>query len=289
MKSVETLNMNLSSVIGGICICLTMWIFVIDPSPRPELLLDWRGLGFVLGGTFGISLLIYPMSQLSNLFRFVLRGYLLKKGSPSQRIIAKEILAASALRSNESHLYPLCPTSHPFLKECFHFLADPLLSEMDLREILARRNYQFKVTYSNDAKVLSTLGKFPSSLGMMGSTVGLVDMMAGLGELGQAGIGNAMAMALATTFWGLVLTYLFFMPLSDYAVRMNAKDIQIRQLILEGVLMIKRREDPRVIVEKLNGFLALHDRLTLKQSNLPQDFWKEAIEETDQIRKKYVA
>ncbi|NDC24977.1 MAG: hypothetical protein EB078_11405 [Proteobacteria bacterium] len=251
---------------------------------KTELLLEWRGLALVVGGTLGLSLLIYPFSQLLNLGRFFLYAVLLKK-NPSLIDIAKDLLAATALKSNESHLYPLCPSKHPFLTEAYQLLADPLLSESDLREVLVKRSFYFKMVYAKDAKMLSTLGKFPSSLGMLGSTVGLVDMMSGLSRLGQAGIGEAMAMALATTFWGLVLTYLFFVPLADYTLRLNAEDAFLRQLISEGVILIKRREELQVIAEKINGFLSLHERLTLKKSSLPQDYWKEAEAAAERIRK----
>lgn len=280
--------MNFSPFLGIFCIALTLWACVIYPSPRPELLLEWRGLGLVIGGTLGMGLVIYPISQLLGLGKFLLYGFILKR-NPSSIKLAKELLSATALEPHESHLYPMCPSSHPFLSEAFDLLADPLLTENDLSVVLNRRSTYFKNKYSKDAKILATLGKFPSSLGMLGSTVGLVDMMAGLSRLGQGGIGDAMAMALATTFWGLVFTYLVFVPLSDYTLRLNSEDALLRELIVEGILMIKRREDPLVIVDKINGFLAIHERVTLKKSALPQDYWKEAKAQAEKIRKDHAA
>jgi chemotaxis protein MotA len=120
---------------------------------------------------------------------------------------------------------------------------------------------------------------------MLGSTVGLVDMMAGLSRLGQGGIGEAMAMALATTFWGLIVTYLVLMPLADYALRLNAEDSYLRLMIVEGALMLKRREDPRVIADKLNSFLPINERITLRKSALPQDYWRQAKAQADGLRR----
>ncbi|NDG28147.1 MAG: hypothetical protein EB120_13355, partial [Proteobacteria bacterium] len=100
-----------------------------------------------MGGTLGLSLLIYPFSQLLNLGRFFLYAVLLKK-NPSLIDIAKDLLAATALKSNESHLYPLCPSKHPFLTEAYQLLADPLLSESDLREVLVKRSFYFKMVYA---------------------------------------------------------------------------------------------------------------------------------------------
>jgi chemotaxis protein MotA len=237
-----------------------------------------------VGGTVGVGLLIYPFSQLAGLGKFILYGVVFKRSAAKSKI-AKEILSAAALAADESELYPMCPSSHPFLTESYQLLAEEILSEDDLREVLNRRNQYFKSRYSNDAKMLSTLGKFPSSLGMLGSTVGLVDMMAGLSRLGQGGIGEAMAMALATTFWGLIVTYLVLMPLADYALRLNAEDSYLRLMIVEGALMLKRREDPRVIADKLNSFLPINERITLRKSALPQDYWRQAKAQADGLRR----
>jgi chemotaxis protein MotA len=276
--------MNLSPIFGLVCLAVTIWRAVIIPSPRPELLLEWRGLALVVGGTVGVGLLIYPFSQLAGLGKFILYGVVFKRSAAKSKI-AKEILSAAALAADESELYPMCPSSHPFLTESYQLLAEEILSEDDLREVLNRRNQYFKSRYSNDAKMLSTLGKFPSSLGMLGSTVGLVDMMAGLSRLGQGGIGEAMAMALATTFWGLIVTYLVLMPLADYALRLNAEDSYLRLMIVEGALMLKRREDPRVIADKLNSFLPINERITLRKSALPQDYWRQAKAQADGLRR----
>lgn len=280
--------MNFTPLIGLAAIATIVWISIIDPSPRPEVLLDWRSMLLVLGGTAAVAIVIYPASRLMDLYRFVIYGIVLKK-LPSVSEVAKQIVTASALGPGEHELYPLCPSSHPFLTEGYQLLAENILNEEDLHEVLTRRSQYFKSNYLNDAKILSTLGKFPSALGMLGSTVGLVDMMSGLSKMGQAGIGEAMALALVTTFWGLIFTYLLFMPLSDYAMRLNSEDTTLRQLIVEGILMIKRREDPRIIVDKINGFLALQDRLILKKSALPEDFWREAQYLAAKVRKKKVA
>jgi len=280
--------MNFTPLIGLAATAAVVWIAIIQPSPKPEVLLDWRSMLLVLGGTAAVALVIFPLQKLLDLYRFVIYGVVLKK-LPSVAEVAKQIVTASALGPKEYELYPLCPSSHRFLTEGYQLLAENILNEDDLREVLTRRSQYFKSNYLNDAKILATLGKFPSALGMLGSTVGLVDMMSGLSKMGQAGIGEAMALALVTTFWGLIFTYLFFMPLSDYAMRLNSEDNTLRQLIVEGILMIKRREDPRIIVDKINGFLALQDRLVLKKSALPEDYWREAQQQAAKVRRKKVA
>ncbi len=277
--------MNLSSMIGFLAAGLTLWITVIADSPNPHALLELKGMLLVIGGTFSAGLIIFPFSKLVELNKFLFWGVLLKR-TPNLRQLAKEIIAAASLDKKEHYLLPICPSSHPFLTEGFKLLSENTLGEHDLQEVLNRRSQYFKQRYVNDAKMLSILAKFPSSFGMLGSTVGLIDMMSNLGKNGHDGIGPAMAMALVATFWGLVFTYMIFMPLSDYAIRLNGEDGIIRQLIVEGILMVKRGEDPKIVLDKVNGFLALEERLNFRNVRIPDNYWQEAKEEISKLKRK---
>lgn len=278
--------MNLSTGFGFFVAGAVVWFTVIEPSPNPDMLLDLKSMLLVLGGTVAVAFIIFPFSQLLGLAKMLIFGVALKRGTDRRRLV-KEIVSAAlvATDSGSPHALTLCPASHPFLGEGLQLIAEDKLANDDLREVLTRRSQFFKQAYMAHAKMLAVLAKFPSSLGMLGSTVGLIDMMSGLGAMGQEGIGPAMAMALVTTFWGIVLTYMVVMPLSDYAVRLAAEDSLTRQLIVEGLMMIKRREEPLSILEKLNGFLALKQRLILRRGmqNLSFD---EIRREAERIRRR---
>ncbi len=277
--------MNISTLFGFALALFTVWAAVIKGSPNPQALLHIEGILLIFGGTLSAGLIIYPFSKLLDLGKFVLYAVVLKQ-TPEPRRLVKEIVSASLLPKHERDLLFYLPCSHPYLREGFKLLYENELNEADLFEVLSRRSQYFKTSYTNDAKMLSILAKFPSSFGMLGSTVGLIDMMSNLSKNGSEGIGPAMALALVATFWGLVLTYMVFMPLSDYAIRLNAEDGLIRQLIQEGLLMIKREEDPHVVLAKLNGFLALHDRMGRRNLEISQRFWEETREQINQIRQK---
>jgi len=108
--------MNVSPLIGLAATAVIVWIAIIEPSPKPEVLLDWRSMLLVLGGTAAVALVIYPFNRILELYRFVVHGLALKK-LPSVSEIAKQIVTAAALNPGEHELYPLCPSSHPFLTE----------------------------------------------------------------------------------------------------------------------------------------------------------------------------
>ncbi len=276
--------MNFSSTLGFLLMGTTLYVTVLADSPNPDALLDWKSIALVLGGTLAAGLCIFPFSRLLELEKFIWHGVILKK-TTNVRQLAEDIVRAAVLPQSERRHLPHCEASHPFLLEGFNLIAENELDTKNLRDTLEKRSAYFKTSYSNDAKMLATLAKFPSSLGMLGSTVGLVNMMFNLGN-GAEGIGPAMALALVTTFWGLITTYMILMPLADYAARLNSEDILVRQLIVEGLMLIKKNEKPMLVLRKVNGFLALQDRMSYRNIELSEDYVDQASNEVAQIVKK---
>jgi chemotaxis protein MotA len=277
-------KMNFSTVFGYLIAIATLYFTVISDSPNPKMLLEPKAFILVAGGTLSAALVIFPVSALFDLVRVILFGVIFKRKTNRQQLV-KEIASAAYLDKSQHYLLPQCPTSHPFLLEGFQLIAEKRLSEADLQGVLTRRSLFFKNSYMADAKMLAVIAKFPSSFGMLGSTVGLIDMMSELGEKGAQGIGPAMAMAMVATFWGLVFTYMFFMPLSDYAVRLATEDFLNRQMIVDGLMMIHRGEKQSVVLEKLNGFLNLGHRLIVK-STRPLDKFFDELDSVDRNRRR---
>ncbi len=279
--------MNLSSIIGFLLAGIVVWECVIAESPNPAMLLDPKAFFLVAGGSIAAGLVIYPISSLVSLIKVLIFGVILKK-TPNRANLVKQLVSAASLHPQEHNILPLCPSGHPLMTEGFKLISENRLTVTELTDVLERRSQHFKQSYMADAKMLATLAKFPSAFGMLGSTVGLIDMMTQLGsENGQAGIGNSMAMALVATFWGLVFTYMILMPLSDYAARLAIEDSLIRQMIVEGLILIKQGKEPQIILDKLNGFLSISNRITLiKKTNIAEANWDEINEEIEKFRKR---
>jgi len=278
---------NFSSIIGFVMAVAVVWFCVIAESPNPAMLLDHKAFFLVFGGSLSAGLIIYPVKSLLSLGRILLFGVIFKRAH-NRRKVVREIVAAAALDPEEHSALMMYATSHPFLAEGLKLIAENVLSPAELQDVLNRRSAHFKSAYMQDAKMIATLAKFPSAFGMLGSTVGLIDMMTELGgEKGQAGIGPAMAMALVATFWGLVFTYMMLMPLSDYAVRLALEDNLMRQLITDGLMMIKQHKDPQIVLEKLNGFLAIGERMAIKnRQHMEGATWEQVRDEIERLKKR---
>jgi chemotaxis protein MotA len=73
-------------------------------------------------------------------------------------------------------------------------------------------------------------------------------------------LGPAMAVALITTFYGVLLANLWFMPLARRLEDKTIIEISHKEMIIEGVLSIQAGENPRIIEEKLKAFLSQEEQ-----------------------------
>jgi len=105
---------------------------------------------------------------------------------------------------------------------------------------------------------------------MVGTLVGLVAMLFAMGaSSGDAGgsedpaakLGQAMGVALITTFYGALFANLFFIPVAaKLRSRIEKRNIT-QNMIIDGVIMLKVKKHPILVREFLNSYLAPRDRV----------------------------
>jgi len=102
------------------------------------------------------------------------------------------------------------------------------------------------------------LGSMGPAWGMIGTLIGLINMLGNLDDV--AAVGPNMAVALVTTFYGSILANWVCAPVAAKLKSNNDTEIQMKEVMVEGLLSIQAGENPRVIEEKLKSFLAPEKR-----------------------------
>ncbi len=251
--------MNLSTVFGLSAAIAIVWFGVISPSADPKIFLDHHALILVFGGTLTAALIAYPVRQFQSLGHFILMGALF----PPKRKIAKtaEHLLMLSRRPAMTSFNQPHKEFHPFLLEGYALALRSDLSAAELKLILQTRMHKFRERYMWDAKALAGLAKFPPAFGLLGATTGMIALMSNLGPNAQDTIGPAMGLALVATFWGIAFANLFLLPLADHALKVNADDHHLREMIAGGLLLIHQNASGAVLFEYLLAFVPMKDRL----------------------------
>ena len=103
-------------------------------------------------------------------------------------------------------------------------------------------------------KMWERVGYYGPAIGMVGTLIGLVQMLSRLNDPSK--IGEGMAVALLTTFYGALLANFFALPIEGKLIQRTNEEILLKQMIMEGLLSIQRGDSPRTVGEKMQVFLS---------------------------------
>ncbi len=252
-----------SSWLGIFIAVGVLYYGVFRSAPNPQIFLDAHALILVIGGTLAVSLIAFPFRKFEDIIALLLFS-VLKKRKSSLLNQAKDLVNLSLQKKLNQPLMITKSEKHPFMKEACYLLSHDHLSAEQLRSVLTKRSEFFKKKYLSDAKVLNAIGKFPPAFGLLGASTGMISMMSNIGQGQQDKIGDAMAIALVATFWGIAMANFILLPLADFASRIVLEDQHVRNMIIEAVVLIRDDEDPRYVMEKVLAFLPPHYRKELE-------------------------
>lgn len=255
----------------GIFLAVAVLYFgVFSSAPNPAIFLDSHAVILVLGGTLAAALIAFPYKKLENIVSLLVFGVIARKKSSliaqAKELIRLSQLSMSGQPPNISHT-----PKHAFMRESLHLLSKDYLDASELKNVLQKRSDFFKKKYSADAKTLNAIAKFPPAFGLLGATTGMIAMMANIGQGQQDKIGEAMAIALVATFWGIAIANFIILPLADFASRVVQEDQHVRSMIIDGIVLIKEKTDSRVVMEKLLTYLPPHYRGEIESQLMAQN------------------
>jgi chemotaxis protein MotA len=211
----------------------------------------------VFGCTAAAVLIAFPLKPIRKAFASM-RKCLFKSKTNPQEIIGQLVHFAESVRregllAQENRIEDI---RDPFLAEGLHLIVDglpPATVENILNSEIEANQYRSQ----QERNILLHCGRCAPAFGMLGTIIGLVTMLTNLhAEL----VGPGMAIALLTTFYGVLADHLFFLPVAEKLKQLNEADLRIKSMIVRGVLGIQAGEHPRIIQLKLLTFLPPEER-----------------------------
>jgi chemotaxis protein MotA len=102
-------------------------------------------------------------------------------------------------------------------------------------------------------RVFRAIGESAPAFGMVGTLVGLVQMLSTMSD--PTSIGRAMAIALLTTLYGVLIAQLIALPISDKLEAKNEIERGNKVLIIEALVQIQERNNPTAVLDILEAYL----------------------------------
>ena len=248
---------TLLGVIGG----STLVFVAILLGGEVGLFLDVSAALLVLGGTAATIFIRYPMSDVLGTLRIVKQAFVFKIKGPSEIINEFVELSHIARRDGLLALERL-KFDDPFLAKGIGYCVDGAEARQ-IESILLRDIQSMRARHQSGQAILRAISASAPAFGMIGTLIGLVQMLTGMDDPKK--IGPGMAVAILATLYGAVIAYLFAIPIADKLAYRSGEETDRRLLILEGVLALKKGENPRMLEETLHAFLAPREREMLAE------------------------
>jgi chemotaxis protein MotA len=212
----------------------------------------------VVGGTMASALNSYNMKSLFAALKVMIRVLFGHKINYLETM--QEMLKIATVARKEGPLaLEKYTTEDPFLRKGLMLVADGTKGE-SLRSILELERDAKIERHEEGQSIIQKLSELAPAWGMIGTLIGLVIMLLNLKD--PDSIGPSMAIALLTTFYGAILANFIFIPAATKLDQRTKSEVLNTNLMIETLASIAESENPRLLQEKLLGYLPPKERIT---------------------------
>ncbi|MDT3429020.1 chemotaxis protein MotA [Paenibacillus forsythiae] len=130
-----------------------------------------------------------------------------------------------------------------------------------VRDVLLEDIHATEERHKAGALIFSQAGMYAPTLGVLGAVIGLIAALADMSAM--EALAHAIGAAFIATLLGIFTGYVLWHPMANKLKRLSKQEIQIRMMMLEGLLSIQSGVSTIAINQKLSVFLTPSDRAKL--------------------------
>ena len=215
-------------------------------------LFQLRAVLIVFGGTLAATLVSYSLRAVLDAVRAAGRTFV---RSPDSLDALSAQLVSWSIRAHRRGLLALEPEldaiRDPFLRNGLMLAIDGASSET-LREALTVERMALEGRDEIPARIFESAAGYAPTLGILGAVLGLIRVMDNLSA--PSALGSGIALAFVATVYGVGLANLVLLPIAGRLREQAAASARRCDLVIEALVDVQRRTNPRYVVQKTRGF-----------------------------------
>jgi len=222
----------------------------------------------VFGGTLAATLVNYPLKHVLGLFKVFKNVF---TGDNYDYLTTINELVEKGEKARKNGVLSL-EADLPSIED--HFLKSGIELAINERDPGRLRNYlnlemnNIRRRHNMGQEIFFYMGAYAPAFGMLGTVMGLIVMMNNFSGAGGevdsmnfdvaqkfAELLGGMGLALITTFYGVLLANLVFLPIGGKLTRKSQEELMLKNIVVEGIISIHGKEHPILMREKLMTFV----------------------------------
>lgn len=218
----------------------------------------------VMGGVFSATLVNFPLKDVLGSIK-VAKNAFLHRALSANSLIEKlvELSRKARVEGILSLERDIAAMDDEFIKKGLQLMVDGTEPEI-LRDVLTTELTCLEDRHRLGQDIFKAMGTYSPAFGMAGTLIGLIQMLQQLQD--PTKIGAGMAVAMVTTFYGVFLANMLFLPLAGKLKLRSDQEVVSKELAIEGICAIQSGDNPRLLRDKLVTFLAPEHREAVQET-----------------------
>ena len=259
---------DLGTLIGLLAGFGIILIGIIQSGGKLYWFFNFNSLLIVLGGTFAATMVNLPLRAVGNIFNVLQNVF---RGEDYDYIGIIEEIVQKAQKARKDGLLSL-EADLPMMRDGFFKNGIELaINEREssrLRTFLNLEMNNISSRHVAGQEMFLYMASYAPAFGMLGTVLGLIIMMNNFSSGGGgmeitasydvaerfADLLSGMGLALITTFYGVFMANMIFLPIGGKLKRRSENEMMLKSIVVEGIISIHAREHPILIKEKLMTF-----------------------------------
>lgn len=148
-------------------------------------------------------------------------------------------------------------------------------------EILDAEIDGMKTRHKAGIKTFESAAGYAPTMGILGTVMGLISVLQKLDQ--PETLGPAISGAFIATLLGVGAANLVLMPVAMRLKQLSDGEVEVRNLILEGILAVQSGDNPRVVQDKLMSFVPPSEREDEDEDDAADGPVLRAVDDDEQI------
>src|SRR5579862_3315038 len=258
--------MKAATIIGIVAAAVAILFSATMDGTSPASFINIPAFIIIIGGTGGVTLAsvgMESMKKIPALYKIVMNA------EPPDIQAQVQLLVSLAEQARREGLLALdakvAEIDDEFTRKGLQLVVDG--SDPDLvREVLEAEIDGMTARHAVGAGVFEKAGGFAPTLGIIGTVMGLVHVLQNLAA--PSTLGPSISSAFIATLMGVGSANVIFLPIANRLKAMSAEEVELRALTLDGILAVQAGDNPRVVAEKLNSYIAPFERADEEEGKL---------------------
>jgi chemotaxis protein MotA len=225
----------------------------------PVSFIDIPAVLIIFAGTAGATMASVgsdAMRRIPDLYRLVFRA---QPPDVAGRVTLLVSLAEQARREGLLALDErVSEVDDSFTSKGLQLVVDGIDPDL-VREVLEAEIDGMVARHHVGVSTFEKAGGFAPTMGIIGTVMGLVHVLQNLAA--PSTLGPSISSAFVATLFGIGTANVVYLPVANRLKSLSAAEVELRMLTLDGILAVQAGDNPRVVAEKLNSYIAPIDRL----------------------------